>query len=90
MSLWYRFGMKKNTKSSVTLPPAELKLVLDLRKRLKAKSNVEVIRRSLFLLKTSTDNSALKSGYALASAAVRGGYLEELADLEGTIGDGLE
>ena len=37
--------MKRNGKSSITLPPAELRLVLELQTRLKAKSKVEVVRR---------------------------------------------
>jgi hypothetical protein len=36
--------MKANTKSSITLPAAELRLVARLKSRLKLKSNVDVVR----------------------------------------------
>jgi hypothetical protein len=36
----YSFGMKTNTKSSITLPAEELKLVTSLQAKLKAKSKV--------------------------------------------------
>jgi len=39
--------MKTNTKSSITLPPDELKLVVRLKAMLKAKSKVEVVRRGI-------------------------------------------
>jgi hypothetical protein len=37
--------MRRNTKSSITLPPKELKLVLELKAKLGAESNVEDMRR---------------------------------------------
>ena len=37
--------MKPHTKSSITLPPEELKLVISLQARLKTKSKVDVVRR---------------------------------------------
>jgi len=37
--------MKANTKSSVTLPAEELRLVKSLKARLRLKSNVEVVRQ---------------------------------------------
>ena len=59
--------MKPNAKSSITLPPAEVKLVRDLKKKLKAKSNVEVVRRGLKLLKEQTDRDLLRKAYESAS-----------------------
>lgn len=50
---------KKNVKSSITLPPAELAIVNDLMTKLDAKSKVEVIRQGLALLKLKTDRDAL-------------------------------
>jgi hypothetical protein len=62
--------MKSNTKSSITLPANELKLVIGLMKKLGAKSKVEVIRRGLELLSERTDREALKQLYATASKKV--------------------
>jgi hypothetical protein len=50
--------MKSNTKSSITLPAKELKLVLALQTKLKAKSKVEVVRRSLSTRSSLTDEMA--------------------------------
>jgi len=55
----YRISMKSNTKSSITLPPEELKLVVSLQARLKAKSKVEIVRRGLRLLQEATDRESL-------------------------------
>jgi hypothetical protein len=67
---WYHKGMKrhtskpvgkkkKNVKSSITLPPAELEIVNELMTKLDAKSKVEVIRQGLALLKLKTDRESL-------------------------------
>jgi hypothetical protein len=82
--------MKSNTKSSITLPPAELALVEGLRKRLRAKTKVEVVRRGLHLLRDSVDREALRARYAEASKQVRQSTLEELEELDGLSGEGLE
>jgi len=82
--------MKSNTKSSITLPPAELRLVLELKARLRAKSNVEVVRRGLRLLKETTDRESLREAYRRASLATRGELAEELADLDHLASEGLE
>lgn len=82
--------MKKYTKSSITLPPNELKLVEDLMKSLGAKSKVEVIRRSLNLLKETTDRKALRSAYASAAAAVRKNTEMTLQDLDDLTDEGLD
>ena len=55
--------MKSNAKSSITLPAAEFRLVKALRTRLRAKSNVEVVRRGLRLLAETTGRAALKAAY---------------------------
>lgn len=80
--------MKKNTKSSITLPPAELALVNELMKTLGAKSKVDVIRRGLKLLKESTDREALRRAYVEAARKVRSVTLEELEELDGIEDDG--
>ena len=82
--------MKRNGKSSITLPPAELRLVLELQTRLKAKSKVEVVRRGLRLLKETTDRESLKRTYAQASRAVRESMKAEMEELDHLAGEGLD
>lgn len=82
--------MKSNTKSSITLPPAELALVVDLQAKLKAKSKVEVVRRGLRLLKEVTDRESLREAYRRASAATAGNLATDLAELDHLAGEGLE
>jgi Arc/MetJ-type ribon-helix-helix transcriptional regulator len=81
--------MKSNTKSSVTLPADELKLVNSLRRKLGAKSKVEVIRQGLRLLSERTDREALRQAYAHAAEQVRPSTLEEVRELDGLSGEGL-
>jgi Arc/MetJ-type ribon-helix-helix transcriptional regulator len=81
--------MKSNTKSSVTLPADELKLVNSLKKKLGAKSKVEVIRQGLRLLSERTDRDALRQAYAQAAQQVRSSTLEEVRELDGLSGEGL-
>jgi len=64
--------------------------VQDLKSRLRLKSNVEVIRRGLRLLKESTDRRLLREAYRQASAATRAATLEELAALDHLSGEGLD
>jgi len=59
--------MKTNTKSSITLPADELKLVVSLQAKLKAKSKVDVVRRGLRLLQEATERESLREGYQRAS-----------------------
>lgn len=81
--------MKLNTKSSITLPPEELKLVVALQARLKAKSKVEVVRRGLRLLQESTDRESLRQAYREASAATRASLEAELGELDHLAPEGL-
>lgn len=81
--------MKSNTKSSITLPPEELRLVVALQARLKAKTKVEVVRRGLRLLKESTDRESLRQAYREASAATRASMDAELAELDHLASEGL-
>jgi len=63
--------MKRSaTKSSITLPPAEFRLVTTLKVRLGLRSNVDVVRRGLHLLQ-QTDRSARTQGGLSASVARR-------------------
>lgn len=82
--------MKKNTKSSITLPPQELALVEGLVKSLGAKSKVEVIRRGLTLLKNQSDRAALKAAYAAAALKAGDSTREELKDLDPLSAEGIE
>jgi Arc/MetJ-type ribon-helix-helix transcriptional regulator len=82
--------MKSNAKSSITLPPAEVKLVRDLKKKLKAKSNVEVVRRGLNLLKEQTDRDLLRRAYESASHQVADALRDELDELDHLAGEGLD
>ena len=85
----YSFGMKINTKSSITLPPDELKLVIELQKKLKAKSKVEVVRRGLKLLKETTDRERLREAFRQASNATRASLAAELDELDELTSEGL-
>ncbi len=82
--------MKSNTKSSITLPPAELELVEELQARLGAKSKVEVVRRGLRLLKESTDRESLRAAYRTASTATRGSLTAEIEELDLLVAEGLD
>jgi Arc/MetJ-type ribon-helix-helix transcriptional regulator len=82
--------MKSNTKSSITLPAEELRLVNGLVKRLGARSKVEVVRRGLRLLKETTDREALRTAYVQAARQVRKSTLVEVRELDPLAGEGLE
>lgn len=82
--------MTRNTKSSITLPPKELKLVLKLKAKLGAESNVEVVRRGLRLLEDVTDRERLREAYRSASRATRAALAKELDELDHLAGEGLD
>lgn len=82
--------MKKNVKSSITLPPEELELVIALQARLRAKSKVEVVRRGLRLLRDVTDRETLREAYRQASLATRESTAAEVAELDHLSGEGLD
>lgn len=81
--------MRTNTKSSITLPPEELKLVVSLQAKLGAKTKVEVVRRGLRLLQEVTDRERLREAYRRASLATRGALSDELKDLDPLVSEGL-
>ena len=81
--------MRSNTKSSITLPPEELRMVLALQAKLKAKSKVEVVRRGLQLLRDVTEREALREAYRRASKATRASLSRELNELDHLAGEGL-
>ena len=82
--------MKSNTKSSITLPVEERRLVTALKRRLGLKSNVEVVRRGLRLLKETTDRQTLKEAYRKASVGSRRSTRDEIAALDQLAGEGLD
>ncbi len=82
--------MRSNVKSSITLPPEELRLVQSLKVRLKLKSNVEVVRRGLHLLKETTERRALRDAYRAASGATRASLAREIKELDHLSGEGLD
>ena len=86
----YDLGMKTNTKSSITLPPEELKLVVALQAKLKAKTKVEVVRRGLRLLKEVTDRESLREAYRRASLSTRASVTPELEELDHLASEGLD
>ncbi len=82
--------MKANGKSSITLPPEELKLVVSLQAKLKMKSKVEVVRRGLRLLKEATDRESLREAYRRASQATRASLAKDLPELDRLASEGLD
>ncbi len=82
--------MKSNTKSSITLPAEELRLVRALRTRLKLPSNVEVVRRGLRLLQETTERKAIKEAYRFASHATRTALQAEMKELDHLVDEGLD
>ena len=86
----YDWGMKTNTKSSITLPPEELKLVVALQAKLKAKTKVEVVRRGLRLLKEVTDRESLREAYRRASLSTRASVTPELDELDHLASESLD
>jgi Arc/MetJ-type ribon-helix-helix transcriptional regulator len=86
----YHIGMKRNTKSSITLPAEEVRMVEALQVRLGAKSKVEVVRRGLKLLRDSTDREALRRAFSEASKATRQATLAELEELDVLTPEGLD
>ena len=77
-------------KSSITLPPDEFRLVTALKKRLRLRSNVEVVRRGLRMLQETTDRQALKEAYRKASRVTRGATAAELGELDHLAGEGVD
>ena len=64
-------------------------MVEGLKKRLKAKSMVEVVRRGLLLLRDSVERDAIRAQYEEASRAVRKSKVAELEELDELSEEGL-
>ena len=82
--------MKSHTKSSITLPPEELKLVVSLQAKLRARSKVEVVRRGLRLLQEVTDRESLREAYRRASRDTRKSTAFEMKELDSLSAEGLD
>ncbi len=82
--------MKSNAKSSITIPRDELRLVRRLKARLRLKSNVDVLRAGLRLLKETSDRDALKEAFRQASQATRGMAAAEAAELDHLAAEGVD
>lgn len=84
--------MKRNTvaKSSLTLPPEEHARVLRLKRVLGARSNTDVIRRSLRMLEETVSREALRARFRDAAKKVRRTTAKDIGELDAVIGDGLE
>ena len=82
--------MRANTKSSITLPAQEFRLVKSLKARLRLRSNVEVVRKGLLLLQQTTDRAALKEAYRKASLAARTATRAEVDALDHLAGEGID
>jgi hypothetical protein len=84
--------MKPNAagKSSFTLAPAEHAQVRRLRRMLKARSNAEVIRRSLTMLEESLSREELRRQFRDASKLVRASTVEAIKDWEHLNDEGLD
>ena len=77
-------------KSSFTLPPEEHARVLRLKRQLRARSNTEVIRRSLHLLEESLSRDALRKVFHRAAERVRESSTEAMEELDHLAGEGLD
>ncbi len=71
------------------MPPEELRMVLALQAKLKAKSKVDVVRRGLRLLRDATERDALREAYRAASQATRASLSRELRELDHLTAEGL-
>jgi len=65
-------------------------VVRALRRRLKLRTNVEVVRRALRLLADATERQALKEAYRQASMAARGTTAAQIEDLDHLAAEGLD
>ena len=83
--------MKVNTKekSSFTLPLSEARVVLNLKRKLKCRSNTEVIRLALQELQHKLDRDQLRESFKAASHLVRIANKEDLQELDFLAGEGI-
>lgn len=82
--------MKSSTKSSITLLPEEFRAVQRLRRRIRAKSNVAVVREALRVLEATTNREVLRESFRAASVASRAARGNEPDEFDALVGDGLD
>jgi hypothetical protein len=87
---YYLGIMAITAKSSVTLPIEEIKRIEKLKKRLAAKSNVEVVRQGLRLLESSLDREELRAQFKLASQRVVATSGDEMRELDALSHESLD
>lgn len=83
--------MKRNAlvKSSFSLPPAEVKVVVRLRRELGFSSNTSVVRLALQNLQKSVERDHLREQFREASLVVRKVNRQEMEDLDRLSNEGL-
>lgn len=81
--------MSQSTSASVTLSHGDMRLVRLLRDRLRLKSDADVIRRALRLLRRTTDRDALFDTYRIASLTTRSSTGEAVRALDRLADEGL-
>ncbi len=81
--------MKDSSGSRITLTARDLKLVVALQKKLRARSRVEVVTRGLQMLRDATERVELRDGYRKASRATRKSLAAELVELDTLSVEGL-
>jgi len=82
--------LRRKGKSAITLPPKELRLVIELQVKFGASSKVDVVRSGLRPLEGVTDQASLRESYRRASLATRESLAKELDDLDHLAAEGLD
>lgn len=77
-------------KSSFSLPLEQALLVTRLKKRLRLRSNTEVVRQALRELQKKVDREELRRQFTEASMLVQGANREDREVLDDLAGEGLE
>ena len=65
-------------------------MIQELKLRLRMKTNVQVIRAALRLLKERTDRNSLRAAFGQASKATRESLAQELEELDHLSAEGLD
>lgn len=86
----YDKSMNYHAKSSFTLPADEIPLVARLKKRLKLKSNTEVIRKALFELEKNIEREKLREQLRAASLLTQDANAQEIEELNSWVDEGLD
>lgn len=76
-------------KSSFTLPPQEVSLVVRLKKKLHLPSNTAVVRRALMELEKRSEREELRRRFREASRLVRSSAKKEMKEMDHLAGEGI-